>query len=109
MKRHCHTYELYRLPEIVDSKLIRELRRRYEALASRGNLFHIVDVNDANPHRPETPAALISILRSVRGHGGEVRIVASRKEVRRMLGVTALDRIFNVFASESDARQLRSR
>lgn len=41
---------------------------------------------------------LITLLRRTREHGGELRLITARADIRRSLAVTALDKIFHVAA-----------
>lgn len=104
MNIKCPKYEMSRLPETLDPKAIASLRDRFREPAAQGSLCHIVDLNGTDPRSMQTVAATISILRSIRERGGEMRVVAADVEVRRMLAITGLDKLVCVFSSLQEAQ-----
>lgn len=100
----CKHFDISRIPERLDAKVIASLRRHFRELAARGRFCHIVDLGGTDPRSVQTVVATISILRSVRERGGEMRIVAADSEVRRMLAITGLDKIVCVFSSLPEAQ-----
>lgn len=109
LNSRCKSYDISRLPETLDRKAIASLRSRYHELAARGKMCHIIDLDGTDPRSIETIAATISILRSIREWGGEMRVVAPDLEVRRMLAITGVDKIVRVFSSLIEAQARRGR
>lgn len=105
MSTICKHFDVSRLPGRLDAKIIASLRERFRHLVARGRLCHIIDLNGTDGRSMYTAAATISILRSIRERGGEMRLVASDDEVRRMLAITGLDKIIRVFASMQEAQR----
>lgn len=104
MRTTCKRFDVSRLPERLDAKVILSLRERFRELAACGKFCHIVDLDGTDPRSVQTVAATISILRSIRERGGELRVVAGDAEVRRMLAITGLDKIICVFSSLHEAQ-----
>lgn len=100
----CEGYDISHLPETLDPETVVSLRDRFRELADQGRFCHIVDLNGSDARSMQTVAATISILRSVRERGGEMRVVASDVEVRRMLALTGLDKLVCVFSTLQEAQ-----
>jgi anti-anti-sigma factor len=99
MATPCLGFEVTRLHDALTAQTPKELGSQFSSIAKNGRLRHVLDLTGSDPYRSETAAAMISILRSVRQFGGEVRLIAADRVMKRMLGVTGLDHIFPVFES----------
>lgn len=86
-----------------DSSKAAQLRKAFKKLVDGGRIFHIVDLDAVEVLDSAALGALITALRLVREVGGAVHLVAKREPVKRILSITALDRIFGVHATLDEA------
>lgn len=82
-----------------------QLRKTFKKHVDAGRIFHIVDLDNVALLDSAALGALITALRLVREQGGAVRLVAKREPVRRILSITALDRVFGVHSTLKEALQ----
>lgn len=99
MSTRRREYALVRLSDLLRTSSLPSIRSAFWAAAKAENVHYILDLEGADADSTETVSAMISILRSVRQFGGEVRVVTSEHRIRRMLGITGLDKLFCIFDS----------
>lgn len=91
------------LSDPYDDDSLALLRAQFRHHVKFGRRLHIIDLDQLNGHGSPIFRMLITSLRTVREVGGDVRLVSTRPAMRRMLALTALDRVFAVHTSVKDA------
>ncbi len=86
--------DLYTAPELKQ-----ELLRLVEAGARR----IIVDLTDTTFIDSTMLSVLLSTLKRLRPGGGQLGIVCSDRNIRKIFEITLLDRVFPIFASRDEA------
>jgi anti-sigma B factor antagonist len=79
------------------------LRARLLDATSQPPAFVVLDLTDLTFIDSSGLGVLVGTLRRVRDGGGEVRLAAASAGVRRVLSVTGLDTVFQVFDTVDDA------
>ncbi|SRR5581483_9425067 len=97
---------IFRLKEQrLDSRNAGQLKAEFLILAQPDIKTLIVDLTDVEYIDSAGISALLLAQRQMRIHDGELRLVGLNENVRSMLAVTQLDRIFPIFDSVQDARR----
>jgi len=91
------------LSDPYDDDSLALLRAQFRHHVKFGRRLHIIDLDQLNGPGSPIFRMLITSLRTVREVGGDVRLVSTRPAMRRMLALTALDRVFAVHTSVKDA------
>jgi anti-anti-sigma factor len=91
------------LSDPADDDSLAFLRAQFRHHVKFGRKLHVIDLDQLNGPGSPIFRMLITSLRTVREVGGEVRLVSTRPGMRRMLSLTALDRVFAVHTSVKDA------
>ena len=86
--------DLYTAPELKT-----ELHRLIDAGAKR----IIVDLTSATFIDSTTLGVLLGVLKRFRPGGGEIVLVCSDPNIRRIFEITLLDRVFTIFGAREDA------
>ena len=97
-------FEVTRISTPLDSVGAERLRSRIRTLIRGGVQSHLVDLRSLATLDSQTLAALIRVLRLVRESGGSVGLIVDQEHFLRIFSITALDRIFPIFANEQAAR-----
>jgi len=80
-----------------------ELRERLCGAIGEGATTVVVDLSDAALVDSTTLGVLLGGMKQLRKRDGQIRIVVRRAEVRRVLEVTMLDRIFSLHETQEEA------
>jgi len=80
------------------------LRGSLRKLLAQGKLTHAIDLRGLSVLDSPTLAGLIGALRAVREATGSLSLIVDEPRIAKILTITALDRIFPIHASESEAR-----
>lgn len=91
------------LSDPFDDDTLALMRAQFRHHVKFGRKLHVIDLDQVNGPGSTIFRSLITSLRTVREVGGEVRLVSTRPAMRRMLSLTALDRVFAVHTSVKDA------
>jgi anti-anti-sigma factor len=94
------------LPPKFDEDGTLRWQERFRHHLAEGYLNHIIDVDAVDLLSASMLGFLIAVLRMVRDRGGAVGLIATRESALRTLGVTGLDRVFNVGRSVSEVTAL---
>ena len=89
-------------PEEIDITTAYRLRSALAA-AVRGHATVVVDMTRTHACDTAGLHVLVRAHRRALAHGGELRLVASRPDVRRLFAITGLDRVIRHFASLDEA------
>src|SRR5579883_1558623 len=95
---------IFRLKEErLDSRNAGQLKAEFLILAQPDVETLIIDLSDVRHVDSARLSALLLAQRQMRIHSGEVRLVGLNDNVRSLLAVTQLDRIFPIFGTVNDA------
>ena len=89
-------------PEEIDITTAYRLRAALAA-AVRGHATVVVDMTRTHACDTAGLHVLVRAHRRALAHGGELRLVLPRPEVRRLFAITGLDRVIRHFASLDEA------
>ena len=89
---------LLSLKRPVTPEALVALRSAAAAACSAGAERVVIDIDDVGVLDSHLIAALITLLREVREHGGDVTLLAEHKSILDTLRITALDKVFTVEA-----------
>lgn len=87
----------------ADLRVAGELREQLHAVIDEHPSAVIVDLSDATLVDSTVLGVLVGALKRMRSRGGHFRVVSPGGEIRRVLELTSLDRVFSVDGSRSDA------
>jgi anti-anti-sigma factor len=91
------------LADPFDDDTLAMMRAQFRHHVKFGRKLHVIDLDQLCAPGSTIFRLLIASLRTVREVGGDVRLVSTRPAMRRMLALTALDRVFAVHSSVKDA------
>ncbi len=80
----------------VTPESLAALRSAAADACSSGAERVVIDIDDVGVLDSHLIAALITLLRDVREHGGDVTLLAERKSILDTLRITALDKVFTI-------------
>lgn len=80
-----------------------QLRDRLREVVAGGALGVVVDLTDTSFVDSTSLGVLLGGLKRQREQGGELRIVVSRPEIRRIFEITLLDQVFPLHETRADA------
>jgi len=89
--------------QVLDEISGRRLHGTIRRYVRDGRLEHAVDLRLLAYVDSPTLAALIRALRAVREVGGSISLIVDQPQIRKVLSVTGLDRIFSVYHNETEA------
>lgn len=79
------------------------LNKHFDALADEGRHFVVADLVGVGFLDSSGLACLVHGLKVFRTRGGDLRIVTTRPNVLKMFGMTALDKIIDIFETADAA------
>lgn len=79
------------------------LRRDVSNAVDTGATAILIDIDDIGILDSSVISTLVIILREARQRGGEIRLRAGRKSILETLRITALDKVFTIVATETQA------
>src|ERR1700687_2032525 len=91
--------------EPFDDDSTANIRALFRNHVKFGRRLHIIDLNQLSSATGPVFRAMILALRAVREVGGDIRLVAARNGMRRVLTLTGLYRVFGVHVNVNDAMQ----
>jgi anti-sigma B factor antagonist len=91
-----------RLPETFGGDVPALVKNGLHKQVREGRLQHVVDLSSSASDL-DALRTLISMLRTAREAGGQVRLAAPREDMRRLLAQAALHRVFAIYESVADA------
>ena len=91
------------LSDPFDDDMLAVVRAEFRHHAKFGRKLHVIDLDQVSGPGSAIFRLLITALRTVREVGGDVRLVSTRPAMRRMLKISALDRVFSVHFTVKDA------
>jgi anti-sigma B factor antagonist len=91
------------LSDPFDGDTLALLRAEFRHHVKFGRKLHVIDLDQVSGQGSTIFRSLITSLRTVREVGGDVRLVSTQPAMRRMLALTALDRVFAVHPGVKDA------
>ena len=97
--RRFPTITVTRLTWPFDEDDLATLRERLWKDVKYGRRLHVLDLEQAGTPNATIFRALASAAHIVRAVGGDVRLVSSRREMRRVLGWTGLARVFAIHST----------
>jgi anti-sigma B factor antagonist len=80
-----------------------ELRERMREAIGNGTRTLVVDLSETTLIDSTSLGVLLGGMKQLREQDGELRLVVSRPEVRRVLEITMLDRVFTLHETQEDA------
>jgi len=80
-----------------------QLRDRLRTAMDGGATGLVVDLTDTSFVDSTSLGVLLGALKRQREEGGELRIVVSRPEIRRIFEITLLDQVFPLHETRADA------
>jgi len=89
----------------LDVYTSQELRQRIADLVDRGLTRLILDLNGVSHMDSTGLGVLIGAMRQVTKSGGDLKLLCDNRRTLRMLGITGMDRIFEICRDEEQARQ----
>jgi anti-sigma B factor antagonist len=87
----------------LDAGNSRELLDAFDREFSNGATKAIFSLSGLDYVDSSGLGALVKALKSARAKGGDVKLAGLKPEVRKVLELTRLDRIFDIFPSETHA------
>jgi anti-sigma B factor antagonist len=101
---HTIRIAVVRTEERIDAFTVPTLRARLEELLASGAKHFVVDLSAVPFLDSAGMSALVSLLKRARQAGGDVRLVWPQQEAaRRILHLTKLDRVFDLFETAEQA------
>jgi anti-sigma B factor antagonist len=79
------------------------LRDQMSAAISDGTQELVLDMTDTTFVDSMTLGVLLGALKRLRARGGQLRIVVTRPDLRRIFEITLLDRVFPLHSSREEA------
>jgi len=80
-----------------------ELRERLRAAVAAGASAVVVDLADTSLLDSTALGVLLGVSKELRDHEGELQLVVSRPEIRRIFEITLLDQIFALHETRAEA------
>jgi anti-sigma B factor antagonist len=80
-----------------------ELKERLRAAIDRGVTVIVVDLTDTDFVDSTSLGVLLGATKRLREREGEIRLVVSRPELRRIFEITLLDRVFQLHDTREEA------
>lgn len=80
-----------------------ELRERLRGAIEGGATSIVVDLSETTIIDSTSLGVLLGGMKQLRERDGQIRVVASRPEVRRVFEITMLDRIFSLHDTQEEA------
>jgi anti-sigma B factor antagonist len=87
----------------VDVSVVHALTQTLARVARHAERELVVDLADAKLIDSAALGALVLVQKQVRRQGGELVLAGAKGEIRRLLGVTGLDRVFRLAAGPAGA------
>lgn len=87
----------------LDSSNSRELLDSLDREVSAGNSRVVFSLAELDYIDSSGLGALVKCLKQSRASGGDVKLCGLKPEVKKVLELTRLDRIFDIFPTEDDA------
>jgi len=87
----------------LDMATAPRLRQEVHRLTGQGRSRVVVDLAGVEFLDSTGLGVLVGILKRVRSHGGALRLVAPPEQVRRLLALTRLDQILDVYPDTASA------
>ena len=84
-------------PERVDLRVSEELRSLMKEFVKGNRVFLVVDMGRTEFMDSTGLGALVSRIAVVRANNGDIRLAAVKDPIRRLLGITNLDQIFQCY------------
>lgn len=81
----------------LDAALAKEFKNQMSALVDAGRIKVIIDMARVDFVDSSGLGSLVGALKLVNNHGGDIKIVSPRPEVRTIFELTRLHRIFDMF------------
>lgn len=80
-----------------------ELRERLRSAIDDGATAIVVDLSATTLIDSTSLGVLLGAMKRLRDRDGQIRLVVSRPELRRVLEITMLDRIFELYETQEEA------
>jgi anti-sigma B factor antagonist len=80
-----------------------QLKHELHALVDAGATALVVDLTNTTFIDSTTLGVLLSALRRIRPNGGDIALVCSDRNVRRIFDITMLDRVFTITETRDEA------
>lgn len=87
----------------VDLATAPEFHDRLIGLVSAGNLRIIVDLSQTEFLDSTGLGALVTALKRIRAHDGQLRLVVAHERILKVFEITSLDRVLEIFDSVTAA------
>lgn len=87
----------------ADLHVAPELRDRIAAAIADGAHEVVLDLSGATFVDSMTLGVLLGAMKRLRARGGQLRLVVPRTEIRRILEITLLDRVFSLYGTREEA------
>ena len=88
----------------VDVYTAPQLKQQMIALLEAGNIVMIVDLSKVDYLDSTALGVLIGGLKRVRERDGNLPLICPSQRIRRVFEITGLDKIFDIYNSESEAK-----
>jgi len=83
----------------VDLATAPAFRERLVELIAGGDHHLVVDLSATDFLDSTGLGAIVTALKRIRGHGGDIRLVIAHDRIRKVFEITSLDRVFTIFDS----------
>lgn len=90
----------------VDLASAPALRLRLNELSEEPPAFIVLDTSELDFIDSTGLGVLVGALRRIRTSGGDLRIAAAPSPIARVFAVTGLDRVFRLFPTVEEAREM---
>ncbi len=87
----------------VDVATAPQLRERLNAFAEPGNVTIVVDLTDVSFVDSTALGVLVSGAKRLRKGGGDLKLVVTEPHIAKVLSITGLNEVFEVFATAGEA------
>ena len=80
-----------------------EFRERLRRAIDGGATILVLDLSETTLVDSTSLGVFLGAMKRLRNHGGEIRLVVPRPEIRRVFEITMLDGIFPLFETQTQA------
>lgn len=87
----------------LDASTIAGFKERTQALLDQDVRYIVLDASQLTFIDSMGLGVIISLLRKVKAHGGDVKVAAPTPDVRSIFEITRLNRLFDVCTTRDDA------
>jgi anti-sigma B factor antagonist len=97
--------DLLKLVGRLDASTSKEFKNKIGALTEENRFNVLLDLSELDFIDSSGLGALVGALRTVNNHGGDIKIAATKPQVRAIFELTRLHRVFAIFNDRAAAEK----